>query len=312
MVNTNRKGLASLGSVIRFTIREMDPLTKMRPEDIGVEEATAEQVKDTVNMGSLRLVGQKWLSPIQASGRKGRDALNKAGLQFLGFEGARFVPYELQESLYETFRECQREHQIAVDNLIDHYEDFKNEALLGIAEALTKISGDNSSAQAAYRRVLSKYPTKDEIRKKFKLSWEAFHAVGVGQGGVDLTPSEEMEKIREQASGMIEGLRNEVIKGLHTIMEKASSGGRLRLQSVEAVQRAFDRADALNILGDPQMKDAIRKGRQLLASIDRSENLDDSFRREVSKVVQLIEGDAAAAVKAAEEALTGLGRRRLA
>jgi hypothetical protein len=310
-MSTNKKGLAAMGSVVRFTIHEMDPLTKLKPEDIGVSVTTAKEVKGTVNMGSLRLINQKWLAPIQAPGRKCRDALNKNGLQFLGFEGARFVPYELQENLYQVFNDARREHELAVDNLIDHYEEFKNDALLDIAESLTKISGDDFASQNAYRRVLAKYPSREELRAKFRLNWEAFHAVGVGQGGTELTPAEEMEKVRDQASVMIEGLRMDVVRGLQTIMEKASDGGRLKLQSIEAAQRAFDRADALNILGDPAMKEAVRKGRALLGSLDRSEPLADSFRREVNQVVALIEGDAAAAVKAAEEILTGLGRRKI-
>jgi hypothetical protein len=260
-------------------------------------------------MGSLRLISPKWLNPIAVCGRKCREALNKNGLQFLGFEGARFVPYELQAGLYQIFNEQSREHQIAVDNLIAHYDECKNEALLGIAESLTKISGNSDTSEAAYRRVLTKYPNKSEMRPKFRLTWEAFHAVGVGQGGQELTASEEMDKIRNQAAGMIEGLRSDVIKGLETILEKASGGGRLRLNSIEVVQRAFDRADALNILGDPSMKEAIRKGRALLGSLDHKESLTDDFRREVNQVVKLIESDTAIAVQAAEEALTGLGRR---
>jgi hypothetical protein len=320
----NKKGLAALGSVIRLSLREMDPLTKMHPEDMGMSELTAKAVSGVVNIGSIRLIGidpstkndkcpegKSYLAPLQAAGRKGRDALNESGLQFLGFEGARFVPYELQTKLYETFESAKVEHAVALQSLIDKYDRVKNEALESAAEALLTISGDNEASQVAYRRILAKYPTKEQVRAKFDIKWEAFHAVGVGQGGNELTEAEEMSKLFEQAQSMMSGLRKEVIDSLETVVAKATEGGKLRPASIAAAMRAFNRADALNVLGDPQIRAVIKKGRSLMDGLDRSENLTPEFKVGVAEVVQMMETDVKDAVKAVQDSLAGLGRRRI-
>jgi hypothetical protein len=333
---TERKGLAKLGSVIRLSVREMDPLSRLQPEDLGIDAATAKEVAARLHMGAVRLIGvdpsttrtikgdeakgtqdvvipgKSWLAPIQAATRKARDKLNSNGLQFLGFEGARFVPYELQAELYELFKEAKKEHDIALEAMIENYDKIKTDALLGAAEALTKVSGDNEASQVAYRRILAKYPTKDQMRAKFGVRWEAFHAVGVNQGGEELTEREELERVFEQAEGMMAGLRKDLIDGLKTIMDKATEGGKLRPASVSAAQRAFDRADALNVLGDKAVIAAIRRGRALLANLDRNEKLTPEFKSEVESVISLMEGDVADAVKAVQDTLTGLGRRKIA
>jgi hypothetical protein len=317
-MSLENKGLASKGSVIRLIERRMDPLIKMRPEDIGVDPKRAKEVSDRVNVGSIKLIGtnpdthQSWLAPLQAAGRRARAALNTSGLVYLGFEGARFVPYELQEALYETFKDASKEHDIALVNLLRQYDQFKNQALVGVGEALMVISGDSETSQAAYRRVLAKYPTKEDIEGKFKIEWRAFHTVGVAQGGEELSDSEQRNQFYEQAEAMIVGLRGEVIESLQTVMAKIAEGGKLRLPTVESAQRAFDRADSLNVLGDPQIQKAVRQGRELLASLDRTEKLTPDFNQGVAEVVQMLEVDAKEAVRRALENVTGVGRRKIA
>ena len=94
------------------------------------------------------------------------------------------------------------------------------------------------------------------------------------------------------------------------IITIATKGGRLSDRSIDSALELFDRLEGLNILEDQSLAENINMARNLLESVE-DKTVKKGFTEELTSIKKELVKSQEQAVKDAESALIGLGRRKL-
>lgn len=300
------------GSIINLSVSRWRANMRLLPEDLGLTNDQAKTLKRGVSLGVIRLASKEISVPPLSMERKAKDIIDMNSIAFPMIKGARFVPEDKIQAVLDQLDQVKRDFAERVSALVDpaNFEEMKTEAMPIIKKSINELVKTPEHAESAYERVLRQYPTAGQVRQKFAMTWSVYSLSGTN--GNDELLKGEAESVRGVVKNMIQKLRTEIKEKLTTIMDIAASGGKLTDRSIASAEAVLDRIDQMNFLGDPTLTAQIRSMRSILKNVRTAEgkvgttSIDglNGIKKELDKSVE-------DAVRAAEEKLTGMGRRKL-
>jgi hypothetical protein len=217
------------------------------------------------------------------------------------------VPEKNLVKLMDRLKVLKIEFEKAVDAFVYNYDDVCASMWPVIKQALLDASGDVEVAEIAFDRVRSQYPDMIEIKNRFRLAWSVYAIKGPSNKAITAGGDE----VKDVLKSMISDLRGEVSGKLGEVLAIVQNGGSLKPRSIEAALGVLDRVEDVNVFGDVELANQIGNIRRVLQTIERGKVLDKATITGLEDVKKLLEADISDAVAAAEENLTGLGRRKL-
>ena len=199
----------------------------------------------------------------------------------------------------------------AVDAFIGKYDTIRSEMLPVIEKALKDAAKNPLAAERAFVRIQGEYPSSEEVRSKFRLSWSMYAVQGASTASVKDAVKEEGNNVKSIVEDMIVQLRQEAVEKVKQILRLTDKGGKLRKDTLESAMAMVDRLEALNVMGDGVLAQQISALRSSLTSVGE-EVPGKEFSKGLKDIEQELTSSVEEAVKEAEKNLCGLGRRKLA
>ncbi len=302
--------LFSQGTLIDTDISQHRFQVRILPEDIGIPDSSA--LKDAIDPGHNKLISKEYLDPINQVIYKIKKTVDLNSLCFPLVEGARYIPLARRDEVLTQLREHKSEFNSCVEKLITDYEAAKEKQIPKIKEALRQyvsskpLEEQETIIQNAMQRVISKYPTAEEVRRKFCVSWKAFSISAPVDQKTAEALEEETKDVRDVVHEMIASLREELVKKIDDVLKVAQSHENLPSTTQESVESVLTRLEGMNILGDSALNTAIRQMRSIVGSGNMT-----NISQELVGLRSELEDSAEEAKKAAEDKLTSMGKRSL-
>lgn len=293
------------GSVVSVNVGYWRAKLSIRAEDLGVEETP--EVRSALNLGFHRLLPTEEFEKIRACERAARNAIRYHGIDFPMVEGAYFVPDQAMPDLLEKLEKAKTDFFQARDEILAGYDGKRSTMIPTIRKALTDAARttDPEILNAAHSRVVSAYPTARAVSDKFYFGWHVYSIGGARSEAVSNAAEREAADVQRVVTEMIQRLRNEIIEKIDEVTQLATSSGKLRQSSVDAVHAVLDRIDKVNFYGDQTLTTATNALRRIVTA----DNM--LLSNELIAVRRTLTADVAAAVIEAEKNLTALGKRKI-
>lgn len=309
MSNINWNDLFLTGSIIDIQFSSWRARAKIKPQDLGIEDSA--EVAKVLSLGCHRLAPAKAFEQINLVAGQAKRSLEYHSLNFAMIRGARYVPNSQLQELLGKLREYKKEYTKAVDDFVENYEKVKEEMLPVIEKALKDAARHEDAARGAFERIQAEYPTSDEVRSSFAMSWAVYAIQSPKSSAAKNAALEETDNIKGVVRGMVEQLRLEATEKLSTLSSLMAKGGKLPKQSIESAKAMVARIDQLNVVGDRVLSEQTRQLMRLLDAVE-DEDQRDTVATGFEDIKKVLEESVEQAVKEAEEALTGMGKRKLA
>lgn len=298
------------GSVVDIDAGRWYARTKIKPEDLGIVDSP--EVAKALSLGSHRLAPPEAFEEIQGIVSRAKRALEFHSLKFAMIAGARYVPSDQMEPLMMKLREAKRQYKDALERFVANYDSVIAAMLPTIKQALTDAAkGDMAVVDQALARIQSEYPSSDQIRAKFYFKWSIYAVQSAKGAAAAEAAEEEAESIKGVVKGMVEQLRTDLAEKVSGVMEVIKKGGKLKKNSLAAALTCLDRTDSLNVLGDLELTRQTRAIREALMNLDPETDAPAGTVDQLGNLKSELEQGAAEAVAQAEQALMGLGVRKL-
>lgn len=304
------KDLFSAGSIVDLNVSKWGARIKMTATDLGIEDVNGD-VKKALSLGCHRLAPADAFDDITKSIGQANKAMAKYTLPFALIRGARYCPNDRLSALTSELKAARQAFNAAVDSFVARYADIQAAMLPTLDAALKEAAQNLEAAGNALMRLRAEYPDAEEVRNAFAMRWSIYTlASASAEVAVDAL-SQEADEIKSVVRGMVEDLRMEVSDKVGVIINLARKGGKLHGKSINAGLETIDRIEDLNrIVDDRELAVQLNALRNILQKAEGEKDA-TSLSSSLEAVKVAIEGDMAKAVAAAEEKLTGVGRRKI-
>lgn len=294
------------GSVVDLDITTWTARLGIKPSDLGIENTT--EVRMALSLGSHRLAPKKSFDSILEIARDAKRVVEWHSINFPFIRGARYIPEKKMEQLMEKLRGLRSDFNAAADEYADRYDEIKAAMIPVIRKALLDAACDN--IDASMERILSQYPTRIEVRSKFKLSWNVYAIRGAKSQAAAEAVEQESENVKSVVREMVVQLREEFTEKVAIIAKQVARGARLKGNTISSSREVLARIEEMNLFGD---SDLSRQIDALRAVLDRAESMDKSgeLAPDLDSIQSALDVSLEEAVANAENYLTGLGRRRI-
>jgi hypothetical protein len=224
-------------------------------------------------------------------------------------EGAKFIPLALRDEVLDQLAELKTKLDEAIENLIENYEEAKQEQLPVLQKALEQYNQNNPEAatnvEKALQRIQDMYPTPEYIRRKYNLLVNEFNiAPPVNQKAAEILESES-ESVKDMVFTMVDGLRDELLNKVTQVIESAKKNEVIKSNTLESLGNLCNRLDAMNVLDDSGLKFAVQQLRTICTMEDAS-----TIAQELTIMKKDLEATAEEAHKETVDKLTKLGGTR--
>ena len=308
-----RQNLFATGSVLTLSRGEWDRMANFRPADLGIEET--EEVRAAFTWGHMRLIPESYIKPVRKQKAAAKNAQEARAVYFPLIHGARFLPATERDDLIAELVRIKKKREQAVEELIAGYEQAKREQYPVLVGALKKAALNPVAAQAAIDRIPGMYPTPEQVRAKFHMSWRLF-SLASPIDGLTQDMQEEANSVREALTGMLARLREEIEKRSQEIVDLVVKGGKITEKTYKSTRRLCDKIDAVTrTLRDPALISASRALRQAVDAASDTEDdadRDRELRQGFKAVTRELSVSVEKSVELVEEELTAIGKRKLA
>jgi hypothetical protein len=310
MALTNWTDIFNSGCIFDLGIARPSLKIQNTPDDLGVPDTGA--VKKAFTLGHLRLVDAKAFEDVNSAAQRASKAVIRHSMPFALIRGARYVPNSKLPKLLAELREARAEFDEAANKFMWAYEATKASQEPVIKAALADASrGLPGMADEAWRRVQANYPSAEEIRAAFSLTWTVYQLANANAQEAREEALNTAGQIKGVVRGMVEGLRADVAEKVACLIKLSENGGKLNGKSINAAGEVIARVRELNeAIGDNGLERELRSLEGIL--------FDAKEERNASRLVSAFEATKAAlaegleaAVASAEESLTGMGRRKI-
>lgn len=296
------------GSIVDLNTSIWTAKTKIKPEDLGIEDTR--EVQEALALGQHRLAPKYCFEAIREASRGAARAIDNYSLNFAMIKGARYVPDANIETLMNQLIALKLDFTSAVEEFLNKYDEMKAVQLPIIREALKKAAKTELIGAVAYQRIEEEYPSADQVRNKFSLKWSVYAVQGAKSQAALAAITQETHEVRSVVSSMVGQLRKELTDKVTSVLTITNKVGKLTNRSIESAMSVLDKVESLNILEDEVLANQVTRLRETLTSVDPEEE-SVGLSAELEGIKNELESSAEQAVIDAEAALTGLGRRKL-
>lgn len=300
--------LFKAGSVVDLDMQIWTARVKIRSEDLGLEDSI--DVRKALSLGQHRLAPPEEFEEIFKHARAADRAVKSYSLNFPFIRGARYVPEKNMELLLKELKGSKESFYTAVDAFVKRYDTIRKEMLPIIEKALQDAAKNPLAAERAFVRIQGEYPSSEEVRSKFRLSWSMYAVQGASTASVKNAVKEEGNNVKSIVEDMIVQLRQEAAEKVKQILKLTDKGGKLRKDTMESAIAMINRLEALNVMGDEVLAQQIDALRRTLTSMGE-EVPGKEFTKGLKDIQEELTSSVEEAVKEAEKNLCGLGRRKL-
>jgi hypothetical protein len=297
------------GSVVDLNTGHWSARLSSKPSDLGLVDSEA--VSKALSLGAYRLAPAEAFKSINEVIAKAKRAVEFHSLTFGFIRGARYVPSDNLSKLLDVLRELKVEFDGAVDSFISQYEETKASMMPLIERALQEACKTPEAAANALLRVRTEYPTSDEVRGKFNLTWKVYAIQGAKAQGVTAAMAAEGETVKGVIGEMVSQLRAEVTERLSAVLAVLQRGGTLNVVSIRAAHELLERVELVNVMGDAVLSEQVARMRKALAGVGKGKDVSESTVKGLVDIKRELEESVADAIASAERALTSVGRRKL-
>lgn len=298
------------GSVVDLDIGLWSGRTQIRPQDFGI--ADSKEVQRALSLGSHRLFPKESFDEIMEIVRDAKRVTEYHSLPFPFVRGARYVPSDKLPLLVGKLKAIREGFDKAVAIFVANYDATKAVQLPILEKALQDAAHTPEAAQAALQRLQSEYPAPEAARSKFRLSW-AVYAISAPKDAASAEGvAAETEAVRSIVKSMVMELREEFSEKVGKIAKVVARGGVIPEKMIESAVEVMGRVESMNVMGDEVLRQQVGVLRGILTAAEaNSRKTVGISEADLSGIEKAIEQSADEAVRAAEEALTGTGRRKI-
>jgi len=241
---------------------------------------------DAFKMGHKRLLPEKADQPIKEIESRARSYLMNRSTPF-PIGGGRFVARHILPEVLERLREMQGDYARAVGELVENYDHLREHqiAVLDNAEYRVSVEKVNATApdqreavqqelagwlQQKYAEHRSAYPTRDDLRSRFRFEWRMFNIEpSSGIQGATTEQQEEMIRARESLrQEMNEWVRQATAEMHRTLGEAAMNAhdllvrnGKLNPKNLKPLFEAFEAFRAMDFTGASEFQAVVDRAR---------------------------------------------------
>ena len=298
------------GSVIDLDVKLWSGRTQIKAADFGIEDST--EVQKALALGSHRLLPKEAFENIYNIVRSTKSTVEFHSLLFPFVRGARYVPANKLPVLIAKLKEARDAFNGAVDIFIANYEATKTLMLPVLEKALQDAAHTPEAAQVALQRLLTEYPAPEAAREKFRLSWAVYAISAPKDAKATEAVAQETEAVKSIVKSMVMELREEFQEKVGKITKIVARGGVIPEKMIESAVEVMGRVESMNVMGDEILRQQVGILRGVLTQAEsNSRKTTGISETTLTEITAAIEQSADEAVRAAEEALTGLGRRKI-
>ncbi len=279
----------------------------LRPEDLGIEKSI--NIKEAFSFGCTRLAKKSAFDHIYEIERQVKSELFNNSIVFPLIKGARYVPEKKFKELAARMDFFKKAFNDEVDSFLERYQQEKDKMLPTIQEALIQAAKTTEDAEKAYQRVLDCYPGAGEVRYKFDLSWSVFSITASNTDLAEIS-EKESEEVKAVIRDMIVQLRDKLSDRTKSILKLVDAGGKLNKRTLDSSFQLISRLRDLNITKDETLEKQLKLLEKALKAVDK-DSVDDKFIAGLQHVQDGLKSSIDDAVKAAEQELTKMGRRKI-
>ena len=185
------ENIFEVASLVQGRTRCWDGTVTMRPEDLGLEKDT---LPPGTKLGYKSLVPLDDIKPVLTKDRSARKILEEQGFHWPWGKG-RLVFHSNMPRVIEMFEEHRESYDLLVEEFLDKYDTFKlkmrpvwvHAATQAHWRTVSKNKPSNVFISDFLNRIHEEYPTKEEMRSKYSLSYLISKTipVDVSQFGLD-------------------------------------------------------------------------------------------------------------------------------
>lgn len=299
--------LFSAGKIVDLESRMWTARTRILPADIGITDTAA--VASVLALGSAKLAPKDAFDAVNACRDVARRTVHRLSMPFPWFFGTRFVPTVNLAKLGELLDAQIAEYNRAVDDFVAEYDATKRAQApiirAALADAVKGRAESEALADAAFERFSREYPSAEDVREKFLLRVRLSSMQSTGAEAISASLQAESDDVRDMVATMATSLRDELAEKVGALLAIIAKGGKFKQASIDSAVETLDKADNLNILGDPELAKVIAGCRRALSTVRAGERVTDGIVDTFKAAATALEGDIASAVAAAEKRLAG-------
>jgi len=296
------------GSLIDLDVAVWDCLTKIHPSDLGIPKTEA--VKKGLTFGHERLIAKDKLDPLRKLEGEARRIIEKHTLPFKLIPGSRFTPRTNRKPMLEKLDDIRERFYAAVKEFMAGYEQNKRDQMEVLRQALAEASGSHSVADAAMDRIGWRYPGKETVRARFSIGW-TMHSIAPPIDGQDVDAQKQGNAVRDSIVQMIDNVRQRLSEKVASIVELASTGGKITARTYNSATALCDRLEAMNIFHDSGLTNALARVRNAINQAADADNSATVLADGLGGVEKELTASREQAILDAMNSLTGKGARRM-
>lgn len=298
------------GCVVDLDIGLWSGRTQIRTQDFGIEDS--KEVQRAFSLGSHRLFPKESFDEIREIARQAKRTVEWHSLPFPFVRGARYVPSDKLPALTDKLKKIREGFLGAVGIFVANYETAKIFMLPTLQRALKDAAHTPEAAQAALQRLQGEYPAPEAAKEKFRLSWSVYAISAPKDAASAEGIAAETEAVRSIVNSMVMELRTEFSKKVGKIAKVVARGGIIPEKMIESAVEVMGRVESMNVMGDEVLRQQVGILRGILTAAEANSRKTVGIpETTLTDIEKAIEESADEAVRAAEESLTSMGRRRI-
>lgn len=300
--------LFARGSIVDFNAGQWRARATLKIEDLGIEGT--DEVKKAFSMGCHRLAPKGAFKEINRLINAAYDDVQNFSMPFRLIRGARYVPQDRLPELLGKLEAYKLAFAAEVAAFIAQYEGMKLEMLPVLRTALQSAAKTPEAAATAIARLAQEYPDPREVAARFRLEWNVYAIQGPQNAVAASALAAEESQVREAVHEMVERLRLDLAEKLETVMAIAARGGTIPDASIKSARELVARLEGMNILGDRSLADGLKKFRAIIDGAATGGTA-PTMATDLTALRDEMLNSLAAAKATAEQALVGVGKRRI-
>jgi len=292
------------GLVADLTVSEWGARSKLKAEELGLAE---KDIPELIRLGHKNLMKKEHLAKLRSVGGRAEYFLLANSFAF-PFGNARFVPFNLVEKVIEFMNECREEHGKNLEEFLQDYDIQRAEMIeeyrIIFADIFRKMgNGDSLKMGRVMERLGKKYPTKEELRKKFNFDFVIFEISAPDFRGVSdreaLDQTQHYMEIsslyKQKANERIDAFLEDVVSHLKAMILKTTSNMKKRLDgddlsknTIKAFIRFADSFKDMDFVGT-DLDEILKAFGNKIKDLEKSELSDEGMKSRLQSEIAEIE-----------------------
>lgn len=329
------------GILIDINVSFWSGARALRPEDLGLKVT---DVAEAFKLGRKFLVPSEVIKKFRRLDSKARRIVEENSFRF-PIGNAHFIPKASFAKAIEQLKEVQTEYDALADELIENYDQYREEMVPVYREAAerafinttpeTQTFGPDYDRDAEKEKFVERflnrignfYPPASQLRKRFSLSWDLFemamprlveadaNQVILDEHNREFAEQEYRKQMHEKMDSFINDavsvLRNQTVEICNRISANLREGKVVQGRTLQSLKDFVDKFQGLNFVGDVTVESQLESLRKEILDIYPVQKINDEEELQVELGRKLNEIAEVASQTTDIDGITSEYRRRI-